>query len=350
MDDQVKHILRSAIHQEATDVHLVINRPPIFRIHGVLSTSDLPPLPPNELKKLIYGMLTDRQKKTYEEERDLDFSLFGVDEGNFRVNVYHEKGHEAATFRIIPSSIQSEEVLNLPNEVTKLANKRKGIIIFAGSAGSGKTTSMTYLINLINNNQKRKIVTIEDPIEYVHVSNKSLIVQREVGADTKSFASALKYSLRQDPDVVMVGEIRDLESISMALTTAETGHLVLTTVHSPDSIETINRIIDVYPAEKRDQIWLQLAENLVAVVAQILVPRSDKQGRVLVTEVLLATMPIRNMIRRGALIEIRGQLDTETNAGCHTFEACLSDLCRKGIISKETAKEYSNHPHNLKLG
>ncbi len=342
-------MLQEAVGKRATDIHLVSGRPPIIRIEGELSPLDDIVLTHESIKAVIYSLLDEKQKNTLETRKDLDFSYFGIEEAKLRVNAHYEKGKMAATLRIIPTKLRTEQELNLPPVVTQLATKRKGLVIFAGTSGSGKTTSLTYLINRINNNLKRKIVTIEDPIEYVHESKQSLIIQREVGNDTESFSSALKYALRQDPDVVMVGEMRDLESISMALTTAETGHLVMTTVHSPNALETVNRIIDVYPADKRDQIYVQLAENLLAVVAQVLIPRKDGQGRILATEVLYGTMPIRNMIRRGALTEIRGQMDTEQQSESHTYEKCLSEMFKKGIISMETAKEYATSPHMLKL-
>lgn len=349
MLQDVKTILQIALERKATDIHLVTGRPPILRVEGELTPVDGGALTHEIIKGIIYGLLDDRQKVALETHKDLDFSYFELTGAMLRVNAHYEKGRLAATLRIIPFALRLEKDLNLPPIVAQLAAKRKGLIIFAGSSGSGKTTSMTYLIDRINSNYKRKIVTIEDPIEYIHQSKQSLIIQREVGNDTESFSSALKYALRQDPDVVMVGEMRDLESISMALTTAETGHLVMTTVHSPNALETVNRIIDVHPADKRDQIYVQLAENLLAVVAQMLVPRQDGKGRILATEVLYGTMPVRNMIRRGALIEIRGQMDTEQQSESHTYEKCLSDLYKKGIISMETAKEYATSPHMLKF-
>jgi len=295
----VMPLLEKAIEKNATDIHLVVGKPPIFRIHGELNTSPLPILKTEDIHNLIFNMMTDLQRKTFLEIQDIDLSYIGVKNFNFRVNAYVEKGRPAANIRILPTIIPSAQQLGLPAIIEKLARKRKGFIIIAGSAGSGKTTTMNYMVDLINKERPFKIVMIEDPIEYVHESKKSLIIQREVGTNTQSFGSALKHALRQDPDVVVVGEIRDAESISMALTTAETGHLVMTTLHSPDTVESINRILDVYPPGKQNQIRTQLAENLIAIIGQILIPLEGKEGRVLATEILIPTMSIRNIIRRG---------------------------------------------------
>lgn len=339
-------LLYKAIEQNATDIHLVVDKPPIFRIHGVLHTSNLPPLKQEDLQVLLFNMMSEIQRHIYQENQDIDLSYIGVKDFNFRVNAHVEKGRPAANIRILPTIIPTSQQLGLPEIAENLARKRKGFIIISGSAGSGKTTTMNYMVDLINRERPVKIVMIEDPIEYVHESKKSLIIQREVGTNTRSFSTALKHALRQDPDVVVVGEIRDAESISMALTTAETGHLVLTTLHAPDTVETINRILDVYPPGKQNQIRAQLAENLLAIIGQILIPLQDKEGRVLATEVLIPTMSIRNIIRRGALLEIRGQMVTG-DEGMYTLEQCLSQLIKKGVLNKEYAKEFTKFPNYL---
>lgn len=339
-------LLQKAIDLNATDIHLVVNKPPIFRIHGELNTSDLPIIKKEELQQIIFNMLTDAQRKTFLEKQDIDLSYLGVKGFNFRVNVYIEKGHPAVNIRILPTQIPTAEQLGLPPSIDKIARKRKGLIMICGPAGSGKTTTLNYIVDLINKERRCKIVMIEDPIETIHESKKSLVIQREVGSHTESFGSALKHALRQDPDVVVVGEIRDAESISIALTTAETGHLVITTLHAPDTSESINRILDVYPPGKQNQIRAQLAENLIGVIGQILVPLQGQEGRVLVTETLIPTISIRNIIRRGALLEIRGQMVTGDEGMC-TFEQSLSKLIAKGIITKEYAKEFAKFPNLL---
>lgn len=346
---RIDELLQLAIGQQATDLHLVANKPPIFRIHGELIPSGLPVCDAQELAHAVGAILTPRHKAIFDEKKELDFSYHCSTEHQFRVNVHSEKGNVAVTIRITSGQIKSAEELGLPPVIKDFAKRRKGLFIVSGTAGSGKSTTMTYLIDLINNERKAKVITIEDPIEFIHESKQSLIVQREVGTDTDSFAQALKYALRQDPDVVVVGEMRDLESISMALTTAETGHLVFTTLHASDTIESLNRIIDVCPTGKQEQIRLQLAENLIGVVGQILIPRKNETGRVLATEVLIVNMAIRNLIRRGSFVEIRGQLDNDVKSGTHTLETCLSRLANEGTISQDTAREYAKYPQFLRF-
>lgn len=339
-------LLQKAIEYYATDIHLVVDKPPVFRIHGELSNSDLPPLKKDDLQQTIFNMMTDAQRNTFLEKQDIDLSYLGVKNFNFRVNAYMEKGKPAANIRILPTLIPTAQELGLPPIVERIARKRRGLIMICGPAGSGKTTTMNHMVDLINKERRCKIVMIEDPIEYIHESKKSLIIQREVGTDTTSFTSALKHALRQDPDVVVIGEIRDAESISMALTTAETGHLVLTTIHAPDTVESINRILDVYPPGKQNQIRTQLAENLIGIIGQILVPLQDKEGRTLVTETLVPTLPIRNIIRRGALLEIRGHMVTGEE-GMRTLEQNLAQLIAQGALTKNYAKEFAKFPNLL---
>ncbi len=343
---KVLPLLQTAIEHKATDIHLVVDRPPIFRIHGILINSELPTLKQEDIQNLLFSMMTENQRQTFLATHDIDLSYIGIKDFNFRVNAHVEKGRFAANIRILPTIIPSAKELGIPAIVEKLARKRKGFIIISGSAGSGKTTTMNYMVDLINKERPFKIVMIEDPIEYVHDSKKSLIIQREVGTNTQSFASALKHALRQDPDVVVVGEIRDAESISMALTTAETGHLVLTTLHAPDTAESINRILDVYPPGKQHQIRTQLAENLIGIIGQTLIPLQGKEGRVLATEILIPTIAIRNIIRRGALLEIRGQMVTGEE-GMYTLEQCLTQMIKDGILTKDYAKEFTKFPNYL---
>jgi twitching motility protein PilT len=343
----IKDIVLLAIKQEASDVHLFVGQPPVYRIHGELTPSSLEVLSDEMMTELISANLNERQKAIFVERKDLDFSYSFVPGYDFRINVHSGEGKMAATIRILPQQVKTREELNLPLVVDEMARKRQGLIVVSGTAGSGKSTTMTYMLDLINRERKCKIITIEDPVEFHHKPKQSYILQREVGADTFSFATALKYALRQDPDVVVVGEMRDHESISMALTTAETGHLVLTTVHAPDAIETINRIVDVYPIGHRDQIFVQLSRNLLGIIAQTLVPRKDKSGRILATEILVSTVAIQNLIRRGGLVEVRGQMDADHGSGMHSLEWVLVEMMSQGLISEKTAKEYANYSHTM---
>jgi len=343
---KVLPLLQTAINHKATDIHLVVGKPPIYRIHGVLIKSELPVLKLEDIQNLLFNMMTEAQRQTFAKLQDIDLSFIGVKDFNFRVNAHVEKGRPAANIRILPTIIPSAKDLGLPAIVEKLALKRKGFIIISGPSGSGKTTTMNYMVDLINKERPFKIVMIEDPIEYVHESKKSLIIQREVGTNTQSFESALKHALRQDPDVVVIGEIRDAESITMALTAAETGHLVLTTLHAPDTSESINRILDVYPPGKQTQIRTQLAENLLGIIGQTLIPLPGKDSRVLATEVLIPTISIRNIIRRGALLELRGQM-VSGDEGMYTLEQNLTQLINQSIITKDYAKEFTKFPNYL---
>ena len=350
-DQSQARILRyveMAIRYNASDIHLVSNHPPYFRIQGKLRPMELPAMESAALKDLIYEMMTNRQRTVYEESQEIDFSYFCLKEFFFRVNVHTEKGCIAATIRIMPGLARSLEDLGLPPAVASLTQRLSGLILIVGRAGNGKTTTMTHMVDLINQQHQAKIITIEDPVEFVYESKKSLVIQREVGTDTASFASGLKHALRQDPDVVVVGEMRDLESISMALTTAETGHLVFATLHAPDALEAINRIIDVYPGEKQNQIRVQLAENLLAVIGQQLLPRRDSTERILASELMVPNLPIRNLIRRNALSEIRSQMETGSE-NMYTLEQSLSSLVQRGLIYPETAQSYAKFPKLLQF-
>jgi twitching motility protein PilT len=292
-------------------------------------------------------MLNDAQKETLYKHKELDFSYRSQKNFQFRVNVCFSEGHLAANIRIMAAKISTLDELALPPVVNELCMKRKGLIIISGTAGSGKTTTLTYMLNVINTKRKSKIITIEDPIEYYHQSQNSVVMQREVGTDTNSFGDALKYALRQDLDVLVIGEMRDLDSISMALTAAETGHLVLTTVHASDAVETINRIIDVFPMDRRQQINAQLAGNLLAVISQCLVPLKSGDGRALATEIMCSNIPIQNLINRGALNEVRGQLDSDPNGKSHSMERSLAEMIRKNFITKQAAQQFTKHMHAL---
>lgn len=343
----IDDIINEAVKQNASDIHIKVGKPPYLRVYGELSAMDIPSFDQETLDRIVLGMLTEEQKASLFKNRELDFSYRSSKEYQFRVNVCFSEGLLAANIRITAAHIKTFQELSLPQAVKELCMKRKGLIIISGTAGSGKTTTLTYMVDFINRERKFKIITIEDPIEYYHTSQNSMVLQREVGSDTISFNDALKYALRQDPDVLVIGEMRDLDSIAMALTSAETGHLVLTTVHASDAVETINRIIDVFPMDRRQQIHVQLAGNLIGVVAQSLIPLKNGSGRALATEVMVSTVAIQNLILRGALNEIRGQMDADDSGQSHSLERSLAHMIRKDIITKQAALQYTKNTHAL---
>lgn len=345
---RIKQYLELAVKYQASDIHLVSGRPLMYRVQGELKAIDLPIIDADYLQEMIFEMFNDQQREHFIATHELDLAYSCLEGYYFRVNVLQERGNIAATIRILPRELSSLTALGLPASVAELTLKRAGLILIVGRAGSGKTTTMTHMVEHINQNRRLKIITIEDPIEYVHTSKKSLIIQRQVGADTATFTSGLKYALRQDPDVVVVGEMRDLDSISMALTTAETGHLVLGTIHAPDAIEAVNRIIDVYPGDKQNQIRVQMAENLLAVIGQHLLPKKDDTGRVLASEVIVSSLAVRNMIRRNALSEIRSQMETGRE-GMYTLEQCLNTLVKRGVVTTEVARSHAKLPSLLEF-
>ena len=345
----INSILEEAASKAASDIHLLANHPPIFRIHGDLRPTQYAAYTPEQLQTLLLGLVDEDQKQQFLKVKELDFSYPYKDQYQLRINLHFSEGNMAAAIRITPATIRSYQELNLNPIVEKLAQTHRGIIILSGTAGSGKSTTMNCIIDMINRTRKSKIVTIEDPVEFHHKSNQSFFIQREVGKDTESFTNALKYALRQDPDVVYLGEIRDLESIRIALTTAETGHLVITTVHASDAIGTLDRIVSVFPTGTRDEILSQLASNIVAVIYQVLIPQKDKEERILATEIMLGTMAVKNLIRRNDFKEIRGLLDACETEGMHSLEVTLAQLYKDGKITYETAKERANYQHCQKL-
>ncbi len=340
----LKELFKLAIELKASDLHLTENSSPILRIDGKLSTTEFPVLTKEDLKKSIYGILSDRQKEKFERDLELDFSIALEGMERFRVNVHTQRGCVEAAFRRIPSQIPTIEELGLPLAISRFAQKPTGLVLITGPTGSGKTTTLAAMINYINSKRACMVTCIEDPIEYVHKNDKAVIKQREVYSDTHSFAEALKRCLRQDPDVIVVGEMRDLETISTALTAAETGHLVLATLHTPDASQTIERIIDVFPSHQQQQVRLQLSAGLQGVVSQTLLSRIDIEGRVLATEVLVATPAVRNLIREQAVEQIPTTIQTGMKHGMHTMDMSLKILFEKGIISFEDAIAYAKNP------
>ncbi|MFH1406622.1 MAG: type IV pilus twitching motility protein PilT [Candidatus Omnitrophota bacterium] len=334
-------LLSLAVKKNASDVHLVAGRPPIFRIDGELAPLDHEVISSEDIKNMVFGMLNDKQKKIFQDTLELDISYMLSDKTRFRVNLHIEKGNITVAMRHIPHFVQNIQQLGLPESVGDLARKLMGLVIVTGPAGVGKSTTLAAMIEIINKERKCMVISIEDPVEYIHESSRSIVKQREVGTDTLSFANALKHVLRQDPNVILVGEIRDLESISMAITAAGTGHLVLTTLHTPDAVGAVNRIIDAYPPEKQYQVRAQLAECLEGVVAQILLPKKGKAGRVAATEVLLATQAVRHLIRTGATNQLYSLIQTGSKLGMQTMDDSLAALIRKGLVEKDVAMAYA---------
>ncbi len=334
---EIRDLLISCIEKGASDLHITEKEPPILRLDGKLQRTNAEVLNKQDLKKMIYAILTNPQKEMLEKDLELDFSLALTGLDRFRVNVHLQKGSVEAAFRRIPLEIPTIEGLGLPQIIAELARKSNGLVLITGPTGMGKTTTMATMINLINNERECLVLCIEDPIEFIYTNNKSIIKQREVYSDTRSFAEALKHALRQDPNVIVVGEMRDLETISTALTAAETGHLVLATLHTPDAPQTIERIIDVFPPHQQQQVKLQLADCLQGVVSQLLLPHASGKGRVLATEVMIATAGIRNLIREQEIEQIPTLMQTGSQYGMRTMDKSLKELTQQGLISLDVA-------------
>ena len=345
----IRALFELAVRQRASDLHLTEGLPPILRVEGALTPTTLPPLSRESTKRLVYSLLTNRQKAQFEREQELDISIDVQGLGRFRVNVHMQRGSVEAALRLVPLQVRTLEELGLPLVVADLARKPNGLVLVTGPTGVGKTTTLAAMVDLINTERSALIVIIEDPIEYVHVNKRSLIKQREVYSDTKSFAAALIHALRQDPNVIVVGELRDLETISTALTAAETGHLVLATLHTPDAPQTVDRILDVFPPYQQQQVKVQLADCLQGIVSQQLLPRLDGQGRVVACEVLIANSAIRHLIREHATGQMPTVMQTGAHLGMCTMDHALKSLYLKGLISDEVAKDRAKHPEELHL-
>lgn len=335
----IKELLRYAVNKGASDVHLTAKSPPIVRIDGKLEATTWEVLTPEETKRIIYSLLNDRQKQQFEEELELDFSFTVPSLSRFRVNVHMQRSSVEAAMRVVPSHIPTLAELGLPPIVAEFARKPNGLVLITGPTGVGKTTTLAAMVDLINTEKQYLIVSIEDPIEHVHHNKRSVIKQREVFADTHSFASALKHVLRQDPNVVVVGEMRDLETIATALTAAETGHLVLATLHTPDAVQTIDRIIDVFPPHQQQQIRIQLGATLQAVVSQQLLPTVRGRGRVVACEVMVVTSAVRNLIRERETEQMPTLIQTGSSFGMQSMDRSLKDLYRRGIVSLEAVRD-----------
>jgi twitching motility protein PilT len=336
----IDDLLRQVGERRASDLHLSEGLPPMIRVDGRLVRLEYDCLTPADIQRFVYDVLTNDQIQQFEKTRELDFSYGLANVGRFRFNVYRQRGSIGAAMRSISTRIPTIEELRLPPGLRELTRRPSGLILITGATGAGKSTTLAAMINVINQERECHVLTIEDPIEYVHQHARAMINQRELGADTLSFGSALRAVLREDPDVVLVGEMRDLETIAAALTLAETGHLVFATLHTRNAPQTIDRIVDVFPPHQQDQIKVQLANALEAVVAQQLLPRAGG-GRVAAQEIMIATTAVRNLIREGKTAQLYSCIETGTQQGMLTMDRALVDLYRAGIVPKEVAASAS---------
>jgi twitching motility protein PilT len=345
---RIDDLLRQMRLQDASDLHLTSGSPPFMRINGEIERQNYKSVSAETCKSLIFEVLTDDQKEKFDERLDLDFSypLPGV--GRFRVNVFMQRHGISACFRLIPAHIKTITELNLAEQLSDLINVSEGLILVTGPTGSGKSTTLSAFIHEINTRQQSHIITIEDPIEFVHENQRCLISQREVASHTKSFAAALRAALREDPNIILVGEMRDLETISLAITAAETGHLVFATLHTQDTAQTIDRIIDVFPPHQQQQVRVQLSVALQGIVTQQLLPTADGSGRVACCEVLGLTPAVRNLIREGKTHQIHSVLQTSGAQGMQSMDAALAQLVRGGKITRELAEQRSSTPEELR--
>ena len=347
-DLHIDELLHIVVDRQASDLHICQSSPPVIREDGKLKRLNYEEFTPQEIQRMMYDIISDENINKFETTLELDFSYSLPRRARFRVNMYRDKGSVAAAFRLIPQKIPTTEQLNLPPILNRLCEKPRGLILVTGPTGSGKSTSLAAMINHINTNFAHHIITIEDPIEYLHEHKQSVINQREVGSDTRSFLNALRGSLREDPDILLVGEMRDMETISLAITAAETGHLVFATLHTNNAAESVDRMIDVFPPGQQEQIRVQISNNLVAIVSQQLLPRAGSTGRVPANEIMIASSAIRNLIREAKTHQITSMIQTSGNAGMITMDQCLRDLYLKGFITLEDGMSRCQNPDELR--
>ena len=346
----VNELLQLMVKKGISDIHFKSGSSPLLRINGKLVSAGIDALNSKNIEDLANSLMNAEQKKIFESEQELDFSHSIEDVSRFRINVYRQRGTSALAMRVVPMKVQTFEELNLPAEpLRKLAMESRGLILIAGVTGAGKTTTLNAMLDYINENTRSNIVTVEDPIEYYHKDKKSSISQREVGLDTKSYARALKFALRQDPDIVVIGEMRDFEAMSAAITAAETGHLVLSTIHTMDASQTIDRIVDSYPPHQQSSVRSQFANIIKGIVAQRLVMRKDGEGRIPATEILLGTSLIKKLIIAGKMDEVYKTIDQGAYYGMHTFDNDLLELCKNGVITVEEALDKATNSDDMTL-
>jgi twitching motility protein PilT len=342
----ITELLAFSAKQGASDLHLSAGLPPMIRVDGDVRRINLPPLEHTEVHGLIYEIMNDKQRKDFEEFLESDFSFEVPGVARFRVNAFNQNRGAGAVFRTIPSKVLTMEDLNLGQVFKDISMAPRGLILVTGPTGSGKSTTMAAMIDYINDNRYDHILTIEDPIEFVHESKKCLVNQREVHRDTHGFNEALRAALREDPDIILVGELRDLETIRLALTAAETGHLVFGTLHTTSAAKTIDRVIDVFPAEEKDMVRSMLSESLNAVISQTLLKKVNG-GRVAAHEIMIGTPAIRNLVREGKVAQMYSAIQTSAGVGMQTLDQCLEDLVAKRLVTRDTAKEKAKSPENF---
>lgn len=346
-DVHIDDLLRIVVEKGGSDLHVAVGIPPVIRVDGQLLPTNYERVDPQTSQRLIYDILTDEQIQRFETNLELDFSYSLARMSRFRVNVFRDRGNVAMAFRVIPARVPTLKELQLPAVLEELTRLPRGLILVTGPTGSGKSTTLAAMINQINNERSVHIITIEDPIEYLHSHRFSVINQREIGQDTKSFANALRAALREDPDVILVGEMRDLETMQNAVSAAETGHLVFATLHTNSAATSVERIVDSFPPGQQEQVRLQLSNNLQAILCQQLLPRANQPGRVCAMEIMTASPAIRNLIRENKAHQITSMIQTSANLGMQTMDQSLRDLYVRGIISFEVAMERALNPQEL---
>jgi len=346
---EMNQVFEMCVNKNASDIHLCVGRPPALRINGQLEDLSYEPLIASDTERLMKSIASDEHQNRLRQTGTAEFGLAFGDIARFRASIYRQKGVYGLCFRMIPSKLFSFEDIGIPSLIKTLLNKPRGLILVTGPTGSGKTTTLATMIDYINVNHSRHIITIEDPIEYYHTHKKSIVTQREVGIDVPSFSDAVIRSLRQNPDVILVGEMRDLATIEAAITAAETGHLVLATLHTTSAAKTVDRIIEVFPVNQQEQIRIQLSTSILAVICQQLLVRASGQGRIACFEIMVITSSIQNLIREKKTYNITSDIQTGGRYGMKTFDAYLAELYRKGLVTFETALEKAFDPEHFKL-